>query len=108
MTTNPAQESAEKNTNVVHKLKVQSCAGFGVGGASQKTTAQETWWLLEVPGLAFPGRTEQLLSGKSKENALEVVAGSHKGPLYNGSAFTTEDDTRPLYKERHLEAPGEE
>jgi hypothetical protein len=34
----------------------------------------------------------------SKEHCLEFIRGSHKGTLYNGSAFAAEDDTAPLYK----------
>lgn len=30
--------------------------------------------------------------------SLEVVRGSHRGPLHNGSAFAAHDDTAPLYK----------
>ena len=33
-----------------------------------------------------------------KRHCLEFVRGSHKGVLYNGSAFANEDDTAPLYK----------
>ena len=33
----------------------------------------------------------------SKPAALEFVRGSHRGVLYNGSAFNPEDDTAPLY-----------
>jgi hypothetical protein len=30
------------------------------------------------------------------------VRGSHKGPLYNGSAFAADDDTAPLYRRSPL------
>lgn len=33
----------------------------------------------------------------SREYALEVVRGSHRGPLYDGSTFAPGDDTDPLY-----------
>lgn len=33
-----------------------------------------------------------------KEHCLEFVRGSHRGTLYNGSAFAAHDDTAPLYK----------
>lgn len=33
-----------------------------------------------------------------KEHCLEFVRSSHKGTLYNGSAFAAHDDTHPLYK----------
>lgn len=37
-----------------------------------------------------------------KEHCLEFVRGSHKGTLYNGSAFAAHDDTAPLYKQSRL------
>jgi hypothetical protein len=37
-----------------------------------------------------------------KEHCLEFVRGSHKGTLYNGSAFAADDDTAPLYKQSKL------
>jgi Phytanoyl-CoA dioxygenase (PhyH) len=37
-----------------------------------------------------------------KEHCLEFVRGSHKGTLYNGSAFAAADDTAPLYKQSKL------
>lgn len=33
-----------------------------------------------------------------REHCLEFVRGSHKGTLFNGSAFAADDDTAPLYK----------
>lgn len=37
-----------------------------------------------------------------KEHCLEFVRGSHKGTLYNGSAFAESDDTAPLYRHSPL------
>ncbi len=37
-----------------------------------------------------------------KENALEFVRGSHRGTLYNGSRFDTDDDTAPIYPDGTL------
>jgi ectoine hydroxylase-related dioxygenase (phytanoyl-CoA dioxygenase family) len=37
-----------------------------------------------------------------KDHCLEFVRGSHKGVLYNGSAFAADDDTAPLYKQSLL------
>jgi hypothetical protein len=37
-----------------------------------------------------------------REHCLEFVRGSHKGTLYNGSAFAAHDDTAPLYKDSQL------
>ena len=36
------------------------------------------------------------------EHSLEFVRGSHRGTLYNGSAFAAHDDTAPLYKQSTL------
>lgn len=37
-----------------------------------------------------------------KDYCLEFVRGSHRGTLYNGSAFAAADDTAPLYKHSKL------
>ena len=37
-----------------------------------------------------------------EEHALEFVAGSHRGPLFDGSSFDPEDDTAPLYGDGQL------
>ena len=37
-----------------------------------------------------------------RADALEFVRGSHRGTLYNGSAFAADDDTAPLYRESRL------
>ncbi len=42
------------------------------------------------------------LDALPKEHALEFIRGSHKGALYNGSAFAAHDDTAPLYKQSRL------
>ena len=33
----------------------------------------------------------------AKEDSLEFVRGSHRGPLYNGPGFDPSDDTRPAF-----------
>ncbi len=38
----------------------------------------------------------------AQECALEVIRGSHKGTLYNGSFFDPEDDTLPVYDEKEM------
>ena len=38
----------------------------------------------------------------SREDSLEFVRGSHRGTLFNGSAFNAADDTLPLYDEAYL------
>jgi hypothetical protein len=42
------------------------------------------------------------LDALPKEHCLEFVRGSHKGVLFNGSAFAAHDDTAPLYKHSRL------
>lgn len=42
------------------------------------------------------------LDALPKEHCLEFVRGSHKGTLYNGSAFADDDDTSPLYRHSPL------
>lgn len=37
-----------------------------------------------------------------KRHCLEFIRGSHKGTLYNGSAFDARDDTAPLYRNSPL------
>ncbi|KAI9019700.1 phytanoyl-CoA dioxygenase [Hyaloraphidium curvatum] len=37
-----------------------------------------------------------------KRHCLEFIRGSHKGTLYNGSAFAAKDDTQPLYRHSPL------
>jgi ectoine hydroxylase-related dioxygenase (phytanoyl-CoA dioxygenase family) len=37
-----------------------------------------------------------------KKHCLEFVRGSHRGTLYNGSAFSADDDTAPLYRHSPL------
>lgn len=37
-----------------------------------------------------------------EDHALEVIRGSHKGTLYNGSFFDPKDDTLPVYDEKEM------
>ena len=37
-----------------------------------------------------------------KQHCLEFIPGSHRGPLFNGSAFAAADDTAPLYTDSPL------
>lgn len=38
----------------------------------------------------------------AKEDSLEFIPGSHRGPLYNGSSFALEDDTAPLFPDSDM------
>lgn len=72
------------------------------GGASRRTP-----WHQDTSYLRMMG--EQIvacwisLDPLPKEHCLEFVRGSHRGALYNGSAFAEDDDTAPLY--RHSPMP---
>jgi ectoine hydroxylase-related dioxygenase (phytanoyl-CoA dioxygenase family) len=37
------------------------------------------------------------LNAITKEESLECVAGSHRGPMYNSSAFDSADESKPIY-----------
>jgi hypothetical protein len=71
------------------------------GGASRRTP-----WHQDTSYLRMMG--DQLvacwisLDPLPKEHCLEFVGGSHRGVLYNGSAFAQHDDTAPLYKHSPL------
>ncbi|HEX2590642.1 MAG TPA: phytanoyl-CoA dioxygenase family protein [Rhizomicrobium sp.] len=55
---------------------------------------------------AHDGLAARRMLGLSRSAAeghcLEFVRSSHKGTLYNGSAFAADDDTAPLYKQSKL------
>ena len=42
------------------------------------------------------------LESLAAENVLEVVRGSHKDTLYNGTRYELDDDTAPLFDEKHM------
>jgi hypothetical protein len=71
------------------------------GGAARRTP-----WHQDTSYLRMMG--EQIvacwisLDPLPKEHCLEFVRGSHKGALFNGSAFAEDDDTAPLYKHSRL------
>ncbi|HZZ89015.1 MAG TPA: phytanoyl-CoA dioxygenase family protein [Caulobacteraceae bacterium] len=71
------------------------------GGAARRTP-----WHQDTSYLRMMG--DQLvacwisLDPLPKEHCLEFVRGSHRGVLYNGSAFAADDDTKPLYKHSPL------
>ena len=71
------------------------------GGAARRTP-----WHQDTPYLRMMG--SQLvacwisLDALPKAHCLEFVRGSHRGELFNGSAFAAHDDTAPLYKHSKL------
>jgi hypothetical protein len=71
------------------------------GGASRRTPwHQDTSYLRMMGGQLVACWIS--LDALPKAHSLEFVRGSHKGVLYNGSAFAAEDDTAPLYKQSRL------
>lgn len=71
------------------------------GGASRRTPWHQDTSYLRMMGSELVACWISL-DALPKEHCLEFVRGSHKGTLYNGSAFAADDDTRPLYKHSKL------
>ena len=71
------------------------------GGKSRRTPWHQDASYLPVDGsqIAVVWITFEKVA---KENSLELVRGSHRGILYNGSRFDPDDDTAPLYEEGTL------
>lgn len=66
------------------------------GGAMRRTP-----WHQDSPYLALDGDELAVMwinfDPVAQSQSLEFVRGSHRGPLYNGSAFDETDDTLPIY-----------
>lgn len=71
------------------------------GGAARRTPWHQDTSYLRMMGSQLVACWISL-DPLPKENCLEFVRGSHKGTLYNGSAFSAADDTAPLYKQSKL------
>lgn len=71
------------------------------GGASRRTPWHQDTSYLRMMGSQLVACWISL-DPLPKEHCLEFVRGSHKGVLYNGSAFAEEDDTQPLYRHSPL------
>jgi ectoine hydroxylase-related dioxygenase (phytanoyl-CoA dioxygenase family) len=71
------------------------------GGESRRTPWHQDASYLAAGGgdLAVAWIT---FDAQPKEDSLEFVKGSHKGPLYDGSRFDVNDDTAPLYPDDQL------
>lgn len=69
-------------------------------------TARRTPWHQDTSYLRFSGKQMVAawvtLDPLPARHCLEFIRGSHKGTLYNGSAFDARDDTIPLYKDSPL------
>jgi hypothetical protein len=66
------------------------------GGESRRTP-----WHQDSSYLAVAGEDLMVMwitfDAIPREDSLEFVRGSHRGPLYNGSRFDLDDDTAPLH-----------
>lgn len=71
------------------------------GGSSRRTPWHQDTSYLRMMGSQLVACWISL-DPLPKEHCLEFVRGSHKGTLYNGSAFAAADDTAPLYKQSKL------
>ena len=71
------------------------------GGASRRTPWHQDTSYLRMMGSQLVACWISL-DALPKAHCLEFVRGSHKGTLYNGSAFAADDDTAPLYKQSRL------
>jgi hypothetical protein len=71
------------------------------GGASRRTPWHQDTSYLRMMGPHLVACWISL-DPLPKRHCLEFVRGSHKGVLYNGSAFSARDDTAPLYKHSPL------
>ena len=65
-----------------------------------------TPWHQDLPYLAIEGDDIAVFwisfEAIPADHSLEFIRGSHRGPLFNGSAFDPEDETRPLYPSDEL------
>lgn len=66
------------------------------GGAMRRTP-----WHQDTAYLALEGEEIAVVwvnfDAVAKDHSLEFVRGSHHGPLFDGSAFDPDDDTKPIY-----------
>jgi ectoine hydroxylase-related dioxygenase (phytanoyl-CoA dioxygenase family) len=67
----------------------------------QGTAMRRTPWHQDSPYLALDGKEIVVLwinfDPVDRKGSLEFVRGSHRGTLYDGSAFDPDDDTKPIY-----------
>jgi hypothetical protein len=71
------------------------------GGAARRTPWHQDTSYLRMVGSQLVACWISL-DPLPKEHCLEFVRGSHRGELFNGSAFAAHDDTAPLYKRSRL------
>ena len=67
----------------------------------QGEAARRTPWHQDAPYLAVDGRDLVVLwitfDPVARDESLECVRGSHRGPLYDGTRFDPADDTAPIF-----------
>ena len=67
----------------------------------ERGTSRRTPWHQDSPYLAIEGEQLAVLwisfEPLSEVESLELVRGSHRGPMYDGSRFDPTDDTAPIY-----------
>jgi Phytanoyl-CoA dioxygenase (PhyH) len=71
------------------------------GGHSRRTPWHQDTSYLRMKGSQLVACWISL-DALPKEHCLEFVRGSHRGTLYNGSAFAAHDDSAPLYRHSPL------
>jgi hypothetical protein len=71
------------------------------GGHSRRTPWHQDTSYLRMKGSQLVACWISL-DALPKEHCLEFVRGSHRGTLYNGSAFAADDDSAPLYRHSPL------
>ena len=77
---------------------------FKEGGTAD---ARRTPWHQDIAYHQYVGSKSATiwisLDDIDEQLALEVIPGSHRGPLYNASALASNDDTEPLYDEGQMQ-----
>jgi len=71
------------------------------GGESRRTPWHQDLSYLPIEGNAI-AVVWITFNAVAKEDSLEFVRGSHRGPLYDGTRFDPEDDTAPLYNTKEM------
>jgi len=79
---------------------------FLKAGDGSATGARRTPWHQDTSYEPMAGEHSAVfwiaLDPVPRDHALEVVRGSHRGPLYNATMFDPEDDTRPFIEDSPL------
>jgi ectoine hydroxylase-related dioxygenase (phytanoyl-CoA dioxygenase family) len=72
----------------------------------KRSASKRTPWHQDTPYLPVEGAHLAVawitFDAVSRDEALEYVLGSHRGPLYNGASFSPGDDTDPFYRDGEM------